>query len=235
MNRKFLKAGILAVLLGVPALIFVILHQFGKNHYDLPYYFPQINDFGEAVVVDGDTIFLKTPDFELTDQNGRKFSSDKMRGNITVTDFFFTRCGTICPKISSELTRVQGVFKDNEDVLLISMTIDPKHDTTEVLSAYATEYEAIEDKWFFLTGDKREIYDLAIKGFKLPVADASEYNPDITNIDDTFIHSEKLLLIDKDGYVRGIYDGTNKEDVDRLIVEISVLQDSYNTQKPSNN
>lgn len=235
MNRKFLKAGILAVLLGVPALIFLILHQFGKNHYDLPYYFPEINDYGEAVVIEGDTVFLKTPDFELTDQYGRSFSSAQMRGNITVVDFFFTRCGTICPKISSELTRVQGVFNDNDIVMLVSMTIDPKHDTTEVLNTYADEYGAQKDKWFFLTGDKRQIYDLAIKGFKLPVADASEYDPNIKDIDETFIHSEKLLLIDKAGYIRGIYDGTNKEDVDRLIVEISVLEDSYKTQMKSNN
>ncbi len=235
MNRKFLKAGILAVLLGVPALIFLVLHQFGKNHFDLPYYFPEINDYGEAVVVNGDTVFSKIPDFELTDQYGRKFVSERMQGKITVADFFFTRCGTICPKLSSELTRVQGVFRDNQEVLLLSMTIDPKHDSSEVLRTYATEYGAEKDKWFFLTGGKKEIYDLAIKGFKLPVADASEYDPDIENIDEMFIHSEKLLLIDKAGYIRGIYDGTNKEDVDRLIVEISVLQESYTTQKTNNN
>lgn len=235
MNRKFLKAGILAVLLGVPALIFLVLHQFGKNHFDLPYYFPEINDYGEAVVVNGDTVFSKIPDFELTDQYGRKFVSERMQGKITVADFFFTRCGTICPKLSSELTRVQGVFRDNQEVMLLSMTIDPKHDSSAVLRTYATEYGAEKDKWFFLTGDKKEIYDLAIKGFKLPVADASEYNPDIKHIDEMFIHSEKLLLLDKAGYVRGIYDGTNKEDVDRLIVEISVLQESYTTQKTNNN
>lgn len=234
MNRKYLKAGILAVLLGVPALIFLILHQFGENHYGLSYYFPQTDDSGNAVVVEGDTVFNKIPDFELTDQEGRVFSTNKMRGKITVTSFFFTRCGTICPKISSELTRVQGVFKDNENVLLVSMSIDPNHDTPSVLNNYAAEYEADKDKWFFLTGDKRKIYDLAIKGFKLPVADASEYNPDVKSIDETFIHSEKLLLIDKEGYIRGIYDGTNKEDVDRLIVEISVLENSYKTQRPTN-
>ena len=113
----------------------------------------------------------------------------------------------------------------------MSMSIDPKFDSVNVLNDYAKEYEAIKDKWFFLTGDKRKIYDLAIKGFKLPVADASEYNPEITDVDDTFIHSEKLLLIDKSGFTRGIYDGTNKEEIDRLIVEISVLLDSYNTQR----
>jgi protein SCO1/2 len=231
MDRKFLKAGILAVLLGVPALIFVILHQFGQNHYDLPYLFPETDNGGNAVVANGDTVFIQAPDFELTDQYGRDFSSSQMKGNVTITGFFFTRCGTVCPKISSELTRVQGVFKDNEKVLLMSMSIDPKHDSVDVLKDYAQEYEAIKDKWFFLTGDKRKIYDLAIKGFKLPVADASEYNPEITDIDDTFIHSEKLLLIDKSGFTRGIYDGTNKEEIDRLIVEISVLLDSYNTQR----
>jgi protein SCO1/2 len=231
MNRKFLKAGILAVLLGVPALIFVILHQFGQNHYDLPYLFPETDNGGNAVVANGDTVFIQAPDFELTDQYGRDFSSDQMKENVTITGFFFTRCGTVCPKISSELTRVQGVFKDNEKVLLVSMSIDPKYDSVNILKDYAQKYEAIKDKWFFLTGDKRKIYDLAIKGFKLPVADASEYNPEITDIDDTFIHSEKLLLIDKSGFTRGIYDGTNKEEIDRLIVEISVLLDSYNTQR----
>lgn len=231
MNRKFLKAGILAILLGVPALIFVILHQFGQNHYDLPFLFPETNDYGEAVVADGDTVFIQVPNFELTDQYGRQFSSEKMKGNVTVTSFFFTRCGTVCPKISSELTRVQGVFKDKNNVLLMSMSIDPKHDSVSVLNDYANKYEAVKDKWFFLTGDKKEIYDLAIKGFKLPVSDASEYNPEIKDIDDTFIHSEKVLLIDKAGFIRGIYDGTNKEEVDRLIVEISVLLDSYKTQK----
>lgn len=231
MNRKFLKAGILTILLGIPALIFVILHQFGQNHYDLPYLFTEIDDGGNAVVIDGDTAFIQVPDFELTDQYGRGFSSGIMNENVTVTSFFFTRCGTICPKISSELTRVQGVFKDNDEVLLLSMSIDPKHDSAAVLNNYANQYEALKDKWFFLTGDKKKIYDLAIKGFKLPVADASEYDPKITDIDETFIHSEKLLLIDKEGYIRGIYDGTNKEEVDRLIVEISVLLDSYKTQK----
>lgn len=231
MNRKFLKAGILAILLGVPALIFVILHQFGQNHYDLPFLFPETNDYGEAVVADGDTVFIQVPNFELTDQYGRQFSTERMNGNVTVTSFFFTRCGTVCPKISSELTRVQGVFKDKNNVLLMSMSIDPKHDSVSVLNDYADKYEAVKDKWFFLTGDKKEIYDLAIKGFKLPVSDASEYNPEIKDIDDTFIHSEKVLLIDKEGFIRGIYDGTNKEEVDRLIVEISVLLDSYKTQK----
>ncbi|MDP5120282.1 MAG: SCO family protein [Spirosomaceae bacterium] len=231
MNRKFLKAGILTVLLGVPALIFVILHQFGQNHYDLPFLFPETNDSGEAVVTDGDTVFIQIPEFELTDQYGRQFSSKKMEGNVTVASFFFTRCGTICPKISSELTRVQGVFKENGSVLLMSMSIDPKHDSVSVLNNYAVQYEAVKDKWFFLTGDKKKIYDLAIQGFKLPVADASEYNTEINDIDDAFIHSEKLLLIDKAGFIRGIYDGTNKEEVDRLIVEISVLLDSYKTQK----
>lgn len=231
MNKKIFKAGILAVLLGVPALVFIFLHFYGKNHFDLPFLMPEIDDTGNVIVVNGDTTFHQIPEFELTDQNGNVFSSEKMKGKITVADFFFTRCGTICPKISSELTRVQGVFKDNNDVLLISTSIDPKYDSSNVLNAYAQKYEAIAGKWFFLTGEKRKIYDLAIKGFKLPVADASEYDEKITDIDQTFIHSEKLLLIDKKGFIRGIYDGTNKEDVDRLIVEISVLTESYKTAK----
>lgn len=232
MNRRYLKAGILAVLLGVPALIFFVLHLFGKNHFDLPHYFPVVNDSDEVIFSEsGDTLFNKIPAFELTDQNGSVFSSEKMKGKITVANFFFTRCGTVCPKMTSELTRVQGVFKDNPLVLLMSMSVDPKHDSASVLKTFAAEYGAIDGKWFFLTGDKRNIYDLVITGFKLPVADASEYDKTITDVDEMFIHSEKVLLLDRDGYVRGIYDGINKEDVDRLIVEISVLENSYETQK----
>ena len=97
--------------------------------------------------------------------------------------------------------------------------------------ALAQKYDAKTGKWFFLTGDKKTIYDLAIKGYKLPAADASEYDKNIKSIDETFIHSEKLLLIDKEGYVRGIYDGTYSPDVERLVAEIKVLSEIYKGKK----
>lgn len=230
MRINFKKAGILIGLLAVPALLFIVLKLFGHNYYTLPYYFPELDETGNVVMNGKDTVFHKIPQFELIDQNGKTFGSKDTEGKIYVADFFFTRCGTICPKLTTHLGRVQEALADNPEVLIVSHTVDPKYDTAEILKEYAKKYDSKDGKWFFLTGDKKAIYDLAIKGYKLPVSDASEYDKNIKSIDETFIHSEKLLLIDKKGYVRGIYDGTFAADVERLQAEIKVLLEIYKSK-----
>ncbi len=231
MSKNTAKAGILIVLLAVPVFIFVFLKMFGHNYYKLPYLMPEIDDTGQVMMRGADTVFHKIPVFQLIDQNGQKFSSEQTKGKIYVAEFFFTRCGTICPKLTTNLTRVQSLFANDPNILIVSHSVDPKHDSSAVLLKYAQKYDAKIGKWFFLTGDKKYIYNLAIKGYKLPAADASEYDKKIKSIDETFIHSEKLLLIDKEGYVRGIYDGTYSPDVERLIAEIKVLSEIYKSQK----
>ncbi|UTA67581.1 SCO family protein [Emticicia sp. 21SJ11W-3] len=233
MSKNTIKAGILVVILVVPAFIFIFLKLFGNNYYKLPYFMPETDDRGMVLMKGADTVFHQIPAFELTDQNGQKFSSEQTKGKIYVADFFFTRCGTICPKLSSAMLRVQDVFMDNPDVMLISHSVDPNHDTPQVLKEYAKKFDAKNGKWFFLTGEKKAIYDLAIKGYKLPVADASEYDKNIKNVDEMFIHSEKIMLIDKDGYIRGIYDGTFNADIERLQAEIKVLEEIYKDQNKS--
>jgi protein SCO1/2 len=233
MIKNTKKAGVLIVILAIPAFIFIFLKLFGNNYYKLPYFMPEMDEHGQVLMKGADTVFHKIPEFVLTDQNGNKFSSQQTKGKIYVADFFFTRCGTICPKLSSSMIRVQDLFTDSPDILMVSHSVDPNHDTPEVLKAYAKKYDAKEGKWFFLTGDKKTVYDLAIKGYKLPVADASDYDKNIKNVDEMFIHSEKLMLIDKEGYIRGIYDGTFNADVERLIAEIKVLQEIYKDQKNS--
>lgn len=227
MSKNTTKAGILIAILVIPAFIFIFLKLFGNNYYKLPYMMPEIDEHGQVLMKGADTVYHKIPDFVLTDQNGTQFSSQQTKGKIYVVNFFFTRCGTICPKLSSAMVRVQDVFADNPDVLMVSHSVDPNHDTPEVMAAYAKKYDAKTGKWFFLTGDKKAVYDLAIKGYKLPVADASEYDKNIKNVDEMFIHSEKMMLIDKEGYIRGIYDGTFNVDVERLLAEIKVLQEIY--------
>jgi protein SCO1 len=118
--------------------------------------------------------------------------------------------------MTANLLEVQEAFKDNADVKIVSYTVDPERDSVAVLNAYATTYGANPDQWYFLTGPRAQIYHLAQEGYKLPAMQAPSVIPD-------FIHSEKLLLIDEEKHVRGIYDGTNPEDVDRLITEIKVL------------
>ncbi|GAB4035526.1 SCO family protein [Spirosoma gilvum] len=229
------KAGILLATLLVPALLYLFLRFGTQNHYVLPRYLPKIDStkgeplMGKVALPDGtlttDTVYNHIPPFKLIDQDGKTVDQSIVKDKIYVADFFFTRCGTICPRISSQLTRVQDIFRENPAIVFLSHTVDPEHDRPAQLKAYAQKYEAIPGKWYFLTGDKADIYDLAMHGYYLPTVDAGvkEGKPD-----ETFIHSEKLVLVDKEGIVRGFYDGTNKEDVDRLILEIRVLLDIYN-------
>ncbi|RFS16479.1 SCO family protein [Emticicia sp. C21] len=230
MSKNATKAGILIAILVIPAFIFIFLKLFGNNYYKLPYMMPEMDEHGQVLMKGADTVYHKIPNFVLTDQSGNQFSSQQTKGKIYVADFFFTRCGTICPKLSSAMVRVQDVFADSPDVLMVSHSVDPNHDTPQVLAAYAKKYDAKAGRWFFLTGEKKAVYDLAIKGYKLPVADASEYDKNIKNVDEMFIHSEKLMLIDKEGYIRGIYDGTINTDIERLLAEVKVLQEIYKDQ-----
>jgi protein SCO1/2 len=240
--QKFIKAGILITALAVPALIFLFLKGFGENHYQLPKMVPVIDSTTGEVKMkknpaprwnepEMDTVFHTIPNWTLVNEKGTPFASTSLKGSIYVADFFFTRCTSICPKMSTQLTRVQDVFAKDNEVKLLSFSVDPSHDTPEVLKQYAKEYGAIDGKWHFLTGTRQQIYPLAIKGYYIPVADASEYDKAIKTPDETFIHSEKLILVDKEGYIRGFYDGTDKKDVDRLILEIRVLQKIYETEK----
>lgn len=183
---------------------------------------------GKVTLPDGreiiDTIYNRIPAFKLIDQDSQLVDQSVVKNKIYVADFFFTRCGTICPKLSSQLTRVQDIFQENPDIVFLSYTVDPEHDRPKQLKEYAQKYSAIPGKWYFLTGSKSEIYDLAMHGYYLPVVDKNvpEGKPD-----ETFIHSQKLVLVDKQGIVRGFYDGTDKVDVDRLVLEIRVLLDIY--------
>lgn len=231
------KAGTLLIVLLVPALAYILLRGFGQNHYGLRRFIPvidsttgqpvirkQLNDFGQEVE---DTVFRTVPGFRLINQDGAITDSSAVNGKIHVAAFFFTRCGTICPKISSELTRVQDVFRERTEIIFLSFSVDPEHDQPEQLKQYAKRYEAIPGKWYFLTGDKAQIYTLAQRGYFLPVVD---HGVSYGKPDETFIHSEKLVLVDKVGHIRGFYDGTDKKDVDRLILEMRVLLDIYSKQ-----
>jgi protein SCO1/2 len=223
MNKKYIKTGILMATLGIPVFVFLFLKFFGENRFDLPYYFPKLDSNGEVMLQGKDTVFNQLPPFEFIDHEGRKYSSMIDSNKIRVIGFFFSRCGTICPVINKNVNRLSEKFGDNSYTKFLMISIDPNHDVPSVLSKYKSSFGSKYNNWIMLTGDKKEIYDFAIKGVKLPVADASEYDNGIKSIDETFIHSEKLLLIDKKGYFRGIYDGTLTTDIERLEVEIKVL------------
>ena len=229
--KNITKAGILLTVLVAPALVYLFLRFGTENHFKLPRYLPKIDSTtGEPLMQkmllpngrEGmDTVYNHIPAWSMIDQNGQTATNDLVKGKVYVADFFFTRCGTICPKLSSQVSRIQRIFKDNGAVQFLSFSVDPEHDKPAKLAEYARKYEAIPGKWYFLTGTKTDIYRLAMKGFYLPAVDAGIMNN--RTPDETFVHSEKLVLVDKDGVVRGFYDGTDKEQVERLILEMRVL------------
>jgi protein SCO1 len=216
--NKFFKIGGLLVLLALPIFLVILLHVFGKNKYSLKTYFP--TDV-KTSVINGknvfDTTFYKIQDFKLTDQDCHPFSQSKIDGNIYVVDFFFTTCGGICPKMTDQLVRVQEKFSEVKDLKLVSITVDPENDTCGVLKEYAKRKSAKPGFWFFLTGDADYIYKLAKVDFML---NAMENN---TAEHEDFVHSDKLVLVDKNRHIRGFYNCTDPEDVDRLMVEIDIL------------
>lgn len=164
-----------------------------------------------------DTIYHRVGDFSLLNQYGETISNQTVEGRIYVADFFFATCQSICPRMSSQLVRVQDAFKNDKDVLILSHTVNPMHDTVAVLNEYAKGYGAIKGKWHFLTGDKKYIYGLA-KDSYLVNALQDDGTPE------GFLHSELFILVDTHRRIRGMYDGTDSTDVNRLISEIRLLE-----------
>lgn len=167
-----------------------------------------------------DTIYHTAGGFSLYDTDSNLVTEKITENKIYVVDFFFSTCKTICPKMSNQMMRVQHVFSEDDDVISLSFTVDPLNDTPSRLKEYAAKHKAVKGKWYFLTGDKKQIYDLAKNSYFL---NAMEGNGG----EDAFLHSEQFLLVDKEKRIRGIYDGTNHFDVKRLIEDIGTLQHEY--------
>lgn len=159
-------------------------------------------------------------DFQFVDQYGETITQETIKDKVYVVDYFFTACGSICPIMSNQLTRVQDAFMGDTNVLILSHTVWPENDTIEQLARYAKKYHAIRGKWFFLTGNKDSLYALARNSyFVLKPAEAA--NAGDGNSD--FIHTNNFVLVDKKRRIRGYYDGTDSTDVNRLIKDIHTL------------
>ena len=172
---------------------------------------------GEKKLVNQDTVYHRVADFRLINQYGDTVSQKNTDGKIYVANFFFATCQSICPEMSSQLKLVQAAFAEDDSVLILSHSVNPMHDTVEVLSAYAAVYGAQKNKWHMLTGDKKQIYELA-KSSYLVNALEDDGSPE------GFLHSELFLLIDTKGRIRGMYDGTYAPDVQKLIKDINLLK-----------
>ena len=171
----------------------------------------------QGLPVMGKTKEHRIGDFQLINQDGQLKSTADWTDKIVVADFFFTHCPTVCPKMTKSLIRIQEAFKTDAEILISSFTVDPERDSSAQLKKYARQYNVDTRNWNLLTGDKKEIYKLARNSFML-VATDGDGGPD------DFIHSESLVLIDKQKKIRGYYNGTSNDEVNQLIIDIKKLK-----------
>lgn len=164
--------------------------------------------------------FHRVGSFKLTDQDNNEVTEDNFKGKIYITDFFFVTCPTICPKMTKQMDRVYHEFEENDAISFLSHTVMPESDSVPVLKEYADEIGVSSDKWKFVTGDRKQIYNLARKTYFAAITEG-DGGPD------DFVHTENFVLVDKEKKLRGFYDGTSKKDVDRLIVDIYALLEEY--------
>jgi protein SCO1/2 len=173
--------------------------------------------FGQREVNGTDTVYHKIAPFKFVDQDSAFVTNDTYKGKIYVADFFFTSCRTICPIMKIQMVRLYELTKDMDDVMLLSHTIDPEYDTVALLHDFAKRLGVESKRWHFVTGVKDSIYKIAQTSyFATAMEDKTE--------PDGFIHSGAFLLIDKQGRIRGKYDGTKEEEVNRLVGDIKKLK-----------
>ena len=166
------------------------------------------------VETNGDTVYHQIAEFKFLNQEGDSISNADMAGKVYVADFFFTTCPTICPIMKKEMLRVYELYKDNPNFKILSHSIDPTHDTQEVLKDFAQKL-GVEDAstWNFLTGPSQKIYEIGQTSY-LTTAQEDQLEPG------GFLHSGAFVLVDQNGHIRGVYDGTKADQVDDLIRDI---------------
>jgi protein SCO1/2 len=158
-------------------------------------------------------------DFELINQNGKIVTQEDYRDKVYIVDFFFTRCPSICPLMTNNMIKIQNEFLNNNDIMLLSLSVTPEIDSISVLRKYANDKGAIDSKWNITTGSKKHIYELARKSYFAVVEQGDGGLQD-------FIHTPNFILVDKKRQIRGVYNGTEDEDILRLFQDLRILTDS---------
>lgn len=168
-----------------------------------------------------DTIYHSIPPFNLLTQDSIEFTEADVAGKIHVVNFFFTSCPSICPAMIEQMKRLQGMTADIEELTFLSHTVDPKRDTLAKLRQYIADRNIDTHNWFFLYGEKEYVYDLGTYGYIINAMEDEK-------ADGGFLHSEYFVLIDREAHIRGMYDGTDTQQVDQLEKDIRrLLKDEY--------
>lgn len=216
---KFKTLGIVLLVLSV--IIIYAIYTLLTPEKRLPVYQP---DMVNTELVDTTVQFVrkyhKIADFELYNQNGDTITKAFYKDKIYIADFFFTTCLTICPIMTDHMVKIQEEIKEDPEVLLLSHTVFPVADSVPVLKEYALEKGVVDSKWNLVTGDKKQIYELARKSYLASKSDGDGGPYDM-------IHTENFVLVDKKSQIRGFYDGTNPEAIDDLLKDLKILKAEY--------
>jgi len=214
------KIIILVIILMVPGFLYYLLQDKGKNRYrPLSIYGPKElsgtfhTKRGKQIP---DTLYHQIRDFKLVDQTGQDFVFPLDSSKIIVFNFFFTRCPNSCSEMNARMQFLTEEYAGNRMIRFASISVDPEYDSPEVLKKYSSQFNAVSGKWYFLTGDKNLIHDIAKKDFLL---DAYSSQP----VPEGIVHSPLLVLVDPHKRIRGFYDSGNKDQMNKLNDEIKVL------------
>lgn len=157
-------------------------------------------------------VYDVVPPFSFEERNGAVVTRETLLGKFWVADFIFTNCAGICPEMATRMTTVHEVFRKDPDALCVSISVDPERDTPEALRRYAAKYGASEDRWLYLRGPVKDVLALSYDGFH------------IGDPEDPLIHSQRFILVDRQGRIRGYYRGTETEEVERLLADYRLLR-----------
>ncbi len=215
MNRPLLlRVGLFAAIALVAVYIGYRVILQGK---ELPVYSPsELNEELVDSTLQDRSHGHRIGDFAFVDQTGDTVTRDILNDHIAVVNFFFTTCRNICPRMNGLLQEVVQEYQGEDRVIFLSHTVDPEYDTVEVLQDYAEERDADPKHWKFLTGRKKEIYEMARRSYFVAKTEGEGGKSD-------FIHTENIVLVDQKGRLRGFYDGTSEKDMERLSRDIEIL------------
>lgn len=214
--KKYRFFGVLIFIL--LAILVTNIIQGLKTNQKLPIYQPsQIDSQLVDTSIQSVSNSHKIADFALYNQNGKIISQADYENKIYVADFFFTTCQTICIPMKLNMLKIQEQIKDNDRIMLLSHTVTPEIDDVAQLKKFATEQGILDNKWNLLTGDKKQIYDLARKSYL--VAKDNEFK------EYDLIHTENFVLVDTKKRIRGYYDGTDDKEIKRLLEDLKILEE----------
>ena len=215
LNKKAILSLLLAILL--PIAGYMVVKHYSKDAVILPrhYFYDNIVPAKDAKSKP-DTTWHRVKNISFINQLGERVSLDELRGKIIVLDFFFSRCPSICPGLARNMKKLQDSFVKNDSIVqFLSISVDPEHDSVPQLRKFADRFNVNHDSWWFVTGDKKEIYDFAFNEIKASIAD--------TEVDTAFIHTENFFLLDTNRVVRGWYNGFDTTRQSQLARDIPTL------------